>query len=76
LLFTCAVFVAQRSLWPGVPLGNLYFLPILVISYFWGLGLAVSRNIVQQHGGTLELVERDGVTGAVFRIRLPVGPSA
>lgn len=35
-----------------------------------GLGLAVSRQLVERHGGTLEL--RDGAAGAVFEILLPV----
>jgi len=41
-----------------------------------GLGLAVSRNIVQQHGGTLELVDGEGGKGATFCIRLPVQAAA
>lgn len=35
-----------------------------------GLGLALSRDIVAAHGGTLELLD-DGRSGASFRIRLP-----
>lgn len=38
-----------------------------------GLGLFVSRNIVESLGGTLSLADREG-GGAVFRIRLPVAP--
>ncbi len=37
-----------------------------------GLGLALWREIVEQHGGTIELVSGDG-RGATFRVRLPVG---
>lgn len=35
-----------------------------------GLGLSIVRNIVQQHGGTIEVVERD-TAGTVFWVRLP-----
>lgn len=36
-----------------------------------GLGLPLSRLIVERHGGTLDATNRDG-GGAVFEIRLPV----
>jgi signal transduction histidine kinase len=40
-----------------------------------GLGLAVARRFVEDHGGTLELLPAaHGVTGARFRIALPVRP--
>jgi signal transduction histidine kinase len=35
-----------------------------------GLGLAIAREVVEAHGGTLDLVERDG-PGATFRVYLP-----
>ena len=38
-----------------------------------GLGLAIAREIVEAHGGTIELVERPG-PGATFRFTLPVRP--
>jgi two-component system, NtrC family, sensor kinase len=40
-----------------------------------GLGLAVSRNIVQEHGGRIEALTAEG-GGSLFRVTLPGGPSA
>ncbi|HLL56232.1 MAG TPA: HAMP domain-containing sensor histidine kinase, partial [Myxococcaceae bacterium] len=37
-----------------------------------GLGLAVSRQIIQRHGGTLALLPTD--KGAAFELRLPQAP--
>jgi signal transduction histidine kinase len=39
-----------------------------------GLGLALCREIVRQHGGRIELAESEG-TGAEFVVRLPRGKS-
>jgi signal transduction histidine kinase len=40
-----------------------------------GLGLAVARRFVEDHGGTLDLLPADpGVKGAHFRIALPLRP--
>jgi two-component system osmolarity sensor histidine kinase EnvZ len=36
-----------------------------------GLGLAIADRVVRQHGGTLELLAREG-GGLVARVRLPV----
>lgn len=36
-----------------------------------GLGLAISRSLVEAHGGTLDLIE-DSEPGAAFRIQLPI----
>lgn len=38
-----------------------------------GLGLSISRTLIEQHGGTLTLRARPG-PGACFRITLPVAP--
>jgi len=40
-----------------------------------GLGLAVARRFVEDHGGRLELVADPGRSGARFRIALPLGSS-
>ena len=41
-----------------------------------GLGLTLCREIVEAHGGTLEVGNRtDGVTGAVLRLWLPPAPA-
>jgi signal transduction histidine kinase len=38
-----------------------------------GLGLALCREIVEQHGGHIELTTAVGEPGATFRVRLPFG---
>jgi CheY-like chemotaxis protein/two-component sensor histidine kinase len=40
-----------------------------------GMGLSVSRGIVEAHGGTLDLLPGDGA-GAAFRVSLPIEPVA
>lgn len=39
-----------------------------------GLGLAVARSIIEQHGGAITVVSAEG-SGAEFAIRLPLGPA-
>jgi two-component system, NtrC family, nitrogen regulation sensor histidine kinase NtrY len=41
-----------------------------------GIGLFLSRQIAEAHGGTLTLANRTEVRGAVATLRLPVTPSA
>jgi CheY-like chemotaxis protein/anti-sigma regulatory factor (Ser/Thr protein kinase) len=36
-----------------------------------GLGLAIVRHLVELHGGTVEAANREGRSGAVFKVRLP-----
>ena len=40
-----------------------------------GVGLAIARQIVEDHGGTIAITDRaDGAPGAVFVVRLPLSP--
>jgi nitrogen fixation/metabolism regulation signal transduction histidine kinase len=41
-----------------------------------GIGLALSRQIAEAHGGSLSLQNRTDGPGCVARLRLPVGPPA
>ncbi len=41
-----------------------------------GLGLAMVKRIVEEHGGRVEAGNRDGTHGAVFRLRLPLATAA
>ena len=38
-----------------------------------GLGMAITRRIVEAHGGTIEAIANEGQSGAEFRVTLPVG---
>lgn len=40
-----------------------------------GLGLSISRSMIENHGGRLELVRAQGAAGATFRFRLPAAPA-
>ena len=40
-----------------------------------GVGLTLSRQIADAHGGTLALENREGARGAVARFRLPLAPA-
>lgn len=64
---------------PGIPDE---FLPRLFEPFFSskpsgsGLGLTISRRIIEEHGGTLQASNRAEDSGAVFRISLPVSDPA
>ena len=38
-----------------------------------GIGLALSRQIAEAHGGTVTLANRESAAGCVATVRLPVG---
>jgi PAS domain S-box-containing protein len=40
-----------------------------------GIGLVLSRQIIEAHGGTLTLANREAAQGCVARIQLPCGPA-
>ncbi|NOY68450.1 MAG: HAMP domain-containing histidine kinase [Deltaproteobacteria bacterium] len=59
----------------GIPMENIYkifdpFFTTKEVGKGSGLGLAVSRSIVENHGGTMEAYSRYG-EGATFVVRLP-----
>jgi two-component system sensor histidine kinase ChvG len=39
-----------------------------------GLGLVIVKTIVQAYGGSVTAANRDGASGAIFEVRLPVRP--
>jgi signal transduction histidine kinase len=41
-----------------------------------GLGLAMVKRIVEEHGGRVDATNREGARGAAFRISLPLAPAA
>jgi len=41
-----------------------------------GIGLALSRQIAEAHGGTLTLANRDGASGCIATYRLPAAATA
>lgn len=72
------VCVEVEDTGPGVPaeLRERIFAPFVTTRPHGagtGLGLYISRRIVAEHGGTLELLRSSG-SGSVFRVELPEAP--
>ncbi|MBI4872282.1 MAG: GAF domain-containing sensor histidine kinase [Candidatus Riflebacteria bacterium] len=64
---------------PGIPaeIRNSLFQPFVTMGkkHGTGLGLAIAKEIVEAHGGRIEILDRPG-KGAVFSIALPIGGPA
>lgn len=57
---------------PGLPPSGNLFVPFFTTKPGGsGIGLVLARQIVEQHGGTLALDDRDDARGCVARLRLP-----
>ncbi|MEO8562998.1 MAG: ATP-binding protein [bacterium] len=58
---------------PGLPATANLFTPFFTTKPAGtGIGLVLSRQIAEAHGGTLTLENRDGARGCVARLRLPL----
>ncbi|KKM67503.1 hypothetical protein LCGC14_1470470, partial [marine sediment metagenome] len=65
--------IVFRDSGPGVPeeLRDTLFEPLVTTkAKGTGLGLTICRQMIEQHNGTVELIERDG-QGAALQVRLP-----
>jgi two-component system, NtrC family, nitrogen regulation sensor histidine kinase NtrY len=62
---------------PGLPPTANLFVPFFTTKpNGTGIGLALSRQIAEAHGGVLELENRQGARGCIARLRLPTQPAA
>lgn len=58
----------------GLPATDVLFVPFFTTKAEGsGIGLSLTRLIVEAHGGTVELSPRTGARGAVATVRLPLG---
>ena len=70
------VEIAVTDCGPGLLEADLIFLPFVSTKADGlGLGLAIVRRIVEEHGGSVSGQNRDG-GGAVFSVRLPAAARA
>ena len=62
---------------PGLPTTTNLFVPFFTTKPGGsGIGLVLSRQIAEAHGGSLSLENRRGHHGSIARLRLPVGAAA
>lgn len=69
------VFIEDEG--PGLPSTANLFVPFFTTKAGGsGIGLVLSRQIAEAHGGTLDLVNRPGAPGCRATLRLPLRPNA
>lgn len=62
---------------PGLPPSGNLFVPFFTTKPGGsGIGLVLARQIVEQHGGSLSLANRDDARGCIARIELPLHDTA
>jgi signal transduction histidine kinase len=72
----------QLEIWvaddgPGLPTTGNLFVPFFTTKPGGtGIGLVLSRQIAEAHGGHLSLENRRGHHGSIARLRLPLSPAA